>query len=343
MLKKIFEVFFLLILMFSIFSACAYKDSSYGEYEHIIVFADSTLYKNIRPELEQTFDQFVYTPITEKSFYLELQPLQRLDKYKKYRNIMFIGLLDGKDVVSQYITQSFDTEVQNAIKQGKIFDIFQEDLFAKEQMVIFLASTDLITLKQNLIAASDEIYKKLENYYFDRLERLMFTKGEKTVLEEYIAEKYGWRIRIQHDYHLVKESDAGNFVWLRRINPDRSLFVFRFPADSLIMSDSQWLVDLRDSLTTIYYEGDSIAQKDTYTVHTEFHDHAALKLVGVWQNHKLYIGGPFRTYAFFDQDQKYIYVIDILVTAPTRRKKPYLDQLEVMANSFQLLPGRLSL
>jgi hypothetical protein len=324
--------------MLSIFSACGYKDSSYGEYEHIIVFADSALYKNIRPELEQTFDQFVYTPITEKSFYLELKPLHHLDKYKKYRNLLFIGLLDGEDDVSQYITQSFDIEVQQAIKAGRIFHIFQEDLFAKEQMVIFLSSTDLITLKQNLIAASDEIYKKLESYYFERLERLMFAKGEKKVLE-----KYGWRIKIQHDYNLVKESDDGNFIWLRRINPDRSMFVFRFPADSLIMSDSQWLIDLRDSLTTIYYEGDSISQKDTYTVHTQFDDHTALKLVGIWQNHKLYIGGPFRTYAFFDKEQNYVYVIDILVTAPTRRKKPYLDQLEVIANSFQLLPARLSL
>jgi hypothetical protein len=343
LLKRAFDAFVVSLLLQIIFSACAYKDSSYGDFEHIIVFADSLIYTHVRPELEQIFDQYVYTPVAEKSFYLELKPLQNLNNFKKYRNLMFIGILDGKDNVSEYISKALGAEVQNEIRDGKIFQIFREDLFAKEQMNIFLTSVDLITLKQNLISTGDAIYKTLEEFYFDRLERLMFVKGEQKIIEDYIAEKLGWRIRVQHDYHVAKESQDGNFVWLRRLNPDRSLFVYRFSADSMVQQESNWLMDIRDSLTTIYFEGDSISKNDTYTVHTQFHGQPALKLVGVWQNHNLYIGGPFRTYAFYDSEQKYTYVIDILVTAPTRRKKPYLDQLEVMANSFQLLPARLSM
>jgi hypothetical protein len=322
---------------------CSYKDSSYGEFEHIIVFADSMLYENVRPELEQIFDQFVYTPVTEKSFYLDIKPLDLLDNFKQYRNLMFVGLLDGEDNISQYIDKSLSPEIQQAVREGRIFQIFQEDLFAKEQMGIIFSATDLITLKQNLAASAENIYQQMEKYYFERLERSMFFRGEKTVLEDYIANKLGWKIRIQHDYHLVKESDDGNFVWLRRLNPDRSLFIYRFAAKEMDVANSGWLIDLRDSLSTIYYESDSVSKKDTYTVHTEFCDQPALKLIGVWQNHKLFIGGPFRTYAFFDPKQKYIYMIDILVTAPSKRKKPYLDQLEVMANTFQLLPDRQAL
>ena len=137
MLKRTFDVLVVLLLLQILFSECAYKDSSYGDFEHIIVFADSSIFKNVRPELEQIFDQYVYTPVAEKSFYLELKPLQNLNNFKKYRNLMFIGVLDGADNVSEYISEALSAEVQNEIRDGKIFQIFQEDLFAKEQMNIF--------------------------------------------------------------------------------------------------------------------------------------------------------------------------------------------------------------
>ena len=171
----------------------------------------------------------------------------------------------------------------------------------------------------------------------------MFFKGEQTELEDYIATNYGWKIRIQHDYYLVKESEDGNFIWLRRLDPDRSLFVYRFKAKGLDREDSGWLIEKRDSLGTIYFESDSVSKEDSYMVNTEFCGFPAVKLIGIWQNHKLFIGGPFRTYAFFDPEQKYIYMVDILVTAPDKRKKPYLDQLEVMANTFRLLTSRTSM
>lgn len=343
MLKKIFNLLVFILLLTILFWTCSYKDNSYGDFEHIIVFADSTIYKNVRPELEQIFDQFVYTPVSEKSFYLELKPIDLLDSYKQYRNLIFIGLLDGEDPVSQYLNRSLGPEVQQALKEGRIFQIFQEDLFAKEQITLILAATELMTLKQNLLTFQESIYKRMEEYYFERLERLMFIKGEQSVLEDYIATKYGWKIRIQHDYHLAKESDDGNFVWLRRLEPDRSLFVYRFKAEGLDREQSDWLIDKRDSLGTIYFESDSVSREDTYMVHTEICGSPALKLIGIWQNHNLFIGGPFRTYAFFDPEQEFIYMIDILVTAPNKRKKPYLDQLEVMANTFRLLPNRTAL
>jgi hypothetical protein len=69
----------------------------------------------------------------------------------------------------------------------------------------------------------------------------------------------------------------------------------------------------------------------------QFRGKETKKLTGIWQNHQHYLGGPFRTYAFADSTQKYIYLIDISITAPGERKKPYLTQLEIMANTFQFV------
>jgi hypothetical protein len=334
--KRIFSRKLFIFIVFILIFACDYKPSSFGSFQKIVVFADSSLFKAVQTELEQTFDQYIYTPHTERSFYLDLQPLNAFETYKTRRNLLFIGLLDGGDEVSSFITESLSPQVKESVRNNQIFEIFKPDLFSTDQVVIFLTAKDIPTLSSNLNAQGEYIFKQLNKLYFERLEKAMFLKGEQLILEDYLAEEFGWKMRIQHDYELVKKEESGDFAWFRRLNPDRSLFLHRFQSDGFDQ-DGEWLYTLRDSITSVFYEGDSIDRKDTMLQIVDFAERSALKLTGVWQNSKHLIGGPFRTYAFYDEASKYIYVIDISVTAPGQLKKQFLDQLEVMANSITLL------
>jgi hypothetical protein len=312
---------------------CDYKPASFGDFEKIVVFADSSLYNQVQTELEQTFDQFIYTPHSERSFYLDLQPLEMLGTYQSRRNLLFIGLLNGQDRVSEYINNVLSAQVQQDVANGDVFEIFKKDLYASEQEAMFFPASDIHMLKKNLSDRTDIIFNRLNTSYFRRLKNAMFLKGEQFVLEDYLASEYGWKIRIQHDYVIVKEVEDKSFVWFRRLNPDRCLFIYRFPFKNLD-EEGFWLYDTRDSLATVYFEADSIDKEDSYIQYIDFLGREAKKLTGIWQNHQHYIGGPFRTYAFADENKKYIYIIDISTTAPGHRKKPYLDQLEVLASTF---------
>ncbi len=336
-MKKVFRLLVPLTVLLLFVPACNYEPDSLGDFEKIYVFADSTLYQQVRVDLEQVFDNFVYTPNAEKSFYLELHPLDDLSAYERRRNLIFLTILGKDDPVSQYIGSALPDEVKTAIRDGRIFEIFQEDFYARNQMVIIMPGTDVGSLRENIQNNRDRIYQKLEKYYFQRLEKIMFLRGEQKALEEYLAENLGWRIRIQYDYTIVEESENSNFIWFRRFNPDRSLFVYRFQADSLPMGE-EWLYQLRDSLTQVHFESDRIEREDTYVVKTSFNGRPALNMIGVWQNDKLIVGGPFKAFVFFDPREKYIYYLDIMVTAPGKRKKPFMDQLEVMARSFRFTP-----
>jgi len=336
LLKKASHSQFRLILLFLLVFGCEYKPASFGDFEKIVVFADSTLYNQMLTELEQTFDQFLYTPHSEKSFYLDLQPLALLDTYQTRRNLLFMGLLDGQDAVSKFMNTALSAQIKESVAKGQIFEIFQSDIFATEQEVIFLPAVDIQTLKNRISDRKDIIFDKLDKSYMRRLENAMFLKGEQIVIEDYLSEEYGWKIKVQHDYRIVKETDDRNFVWFRRLNPDRSLFVYRFPYKNLD-DEGAWLYNMRDSLTTVHFEADSIEKDDSYIQLVQFRGKEIKKLTGIWQNHTHYIGGPFRTYAFADSSKTYMYLIDMSVTAPGERKKPYLDQLDVMANSFQFV------
>jgi len=335
-LKNLFKNLIYVLFIFLFLFSCDYKRESIGDFEKIVVFADSAFYDIIRTDLERTFDQFVYTPQSERSFYLDLQPLEMLPTYMTRRNLLFACRLDASDSVSSYVQRMLSPEVKEAVSNGKVFHIFQENLFADEQMGIILAAPDEKAFLQKLATYSEDIYKKLESYYFERLERSMFIDAEQTALENYLAKNFGWKIRVQYDYNLVIETEDENFVWLRRLEPDRSIFIFRFPEQKL-NTEKDWLINLRDSLATVYYEKDSISVEDTYLLRTRIAGFDAIKLVGIWQNHHLILGGPFRTYAFHDPESNFVYIIDISVTAPQKRKKPFLDQLEILANSFQII------
>jgi len=334
LLKRVCKILLPAIILAGILASCKYEPDSLGDFEKIYVFADSVLYGQVRTDLEQVFDNYVYTPHAERSFYLEYHPIDDLAAYERRRNLLFLTILGKEDPVSAYIENALSADVEEAIRSGRIFEIFQEDFYARDQMVIILPGVNVESLRKNIQNQKDRIYKKLEDYYFARLEKIMFLKGEQKAIEEYLADNLGWYIRLQHDYSIVKESKESDFIWFRRFKPDRNLFVYRFKADSLPES-SDWLVQLRDSLSVVHFESDKIEREDTYMVKTTFRDLPAVNMIGVWQNHGLLIGGPFKTFAFFDPASGFIYILDFMVTAPGERKKPFMDQLEVMARSFR--------
>ena len=325
-----------ILLLFNIFFiSCDFKKQSVGEFDIIYVFADSSIYNQVSPDIEQTFDQFIYTPRAEKSFYLQWEPLEKLNVYKMHKNLLFVGLFNGEDAVSLYLMKMLSSDVQQAMLEGKIFHIFQEDLFARDQMSIILFAPNITQLIEYIQVYRDDIFTGIEQYHFRRLEKNMFLIEEQKGLEEYLYENFNWTIKVQYEYKLILQSENGDFVWLKKLRPDRNIFVFKYPAGRF-NSTENFLYNLRDSLTTKYFEGDSIVRDDTDIFKTEFCNNPAWKISGVWKNRKYLLGGPFRTYTFFDHDSDYQYFIDISVVAPAVRKKPYLDELEVIANSFRL-------
>jgi hypothetical protein len=318
-----------------IWSACNYQSDSYGDFEKIFVIGDTLLYSEVKTDLEQVFDNYIYTPHSEKSFYLEYKNLQVLNDYNKRRNLLFLVLLNGEDETSKYIDNLLSPEVKNAVREGTLFYIFREDLFTRNQMTIILIAKDKAVLKSNLTAYKDAIFNEMNEYHFKRLHKIIFQKAEQVALEEYFWNNLGWKIRIQHDYHIVKESESGDFVWLRRFKPDRNIFVHRFDGQASDLNE-EFLISVRDSLSKIHFAGDRVSKKDNYSKNEEFNGYPALTMMGVWQNDTHYIGGPFKSFTVYHEPSGKLYMIDMMVTAPGKRKKPFLDQLETMARTFKI-------
>lgn len=333
MMRKL--LFLMIVVMIA---GCKPKPNSLGKLDEIYVFADSTDWQDYRDAIHSHFMKEYLTPVPEPEYIMKWRPFEDFSKYHYQNNVFFLARLNADDPVSKEINGLLGEDVVQGVKSGDYFYIPKKDVWALNQYVVFLVAPDKEAMIQRLYDLGELVYDDFEKSYYQRLKKQMFERGEDDKLAEYISNNFPFTLRIQHDYKLVDESESEHYLWLRRIYPDRdrSLTVRWIPdADSITISPS-WLIKKRNELAAQIHSGDVVVEQETIAEQVRFQKWPAMRLEGTWKNPKRMIGGPFRTIAFKDSESSTIYIIDFYVQAIGERKKPYLDQLDVIAHTFQL-------
>ncbi len=322
-----------------ILGGCNVKPTTMGYQHRIFVVSDSLLWQQIGPQIEQVFERVIYTPHTEKTFYITPISLQKLNEFKSRMNVFFIGVEEPQSETATYIKKMLPGQFQKGLDDGSYFYLFAKDMFARDQINLVMFAKDTTAFKEQLQKLKDNIYNSFQKKYYARLSQSMFEQGEQEKLERYLGEHYGWKVRMQHDYFIADQNVDAKYVWLRRLHPDRWLSIWQTKADSsLLQKDS--LIAIRNRMARQHYQGDVIDPEDLSFRMVDFEGQRAAKLSGLWRNDSLLVGGPFRMYAIYDPLEAQIYFIDLAVMAPGKLKKPFLDQLEVIARSFELVEAK---
>lgn len=332
---KILFIIILVLILSVLNSSCDLKVTVMGSQQDIFIVADSLLWDEVGPEITEIFGTPVYTPIAEPSFKVQWISLRELNKFKDRMNVFLIGIAGDENPTSEYLKSILPAEIQSGVENDQNYHFFSDNLFAHGQINLFLYAKDKNTFKERLNQFKDDIFAEFNKRYYKRLSEIMFKRGEQKDLEQFILDKYDWRIKVQHDYFIATQDTNAKYIWLRRMDPDRWLSIWKIKGDTSDLTLDA-LIETREKILGKHYQGDRVDRETTYLMNVEFSGHSASKVVGIWQNDSLYVGGPFRTYAFYNSPSSEIYYVDIAVMAPNKRKKPYLDQLEVIANTFEI-------
>ncbi len=337
-MKHSIFTFLLFIMIGATLQNCSVKQESFGKLDEIFVFCDSLAWQDYRHGLGRFFGQTYLTPIPEEEYRLHWRPSAEIRKYHSRRNLMFLALLDQNDPVSEYVKSLLSEEIMAKIRTGEFFYIPQKDVWATGQYVVYLVAPNKEAMLQRLYDLGELVLDDFEKSYYTRLQREMYRRYENKDLEAYLLKHYPFTLRIQHDYKIVDESLKENYVWLRRLHParDRSMFIHWLPLNDSLVINREWLIRERNRIAGKIYEGDRIVEPETELKRFKFLRWPAMRLEGTWMNPKYVVGGPFRNITFIDHDNNLIFMIDFYVQAIGERKKIFLDQLEVMAHTFQL-------
>jgi len=336
LLKHLFKTAAAVIILSFIITGCDIKPGTMGQQNRIFVVVDSVLWQDLGEQTAQGFERIIYTPHTEKTFSITPVTLDRLSGLKHRMNVFFMGISDEEGEVNNYIKSMMPDNFKDGVETGEYFYLFQQDLFARSQINLILYSKNRDTFKEQFSNTIDKIYKTFNTKYYARLEESMFERDEQDKLSDFLQEYFGWNLRLQHDYFKATHNLDTRYVWMRRMNPDRSISIWEVKADQEKFN-LESIKAVRTKMAEQYYSKDVIEDEDLYLEDVDFNGQPAQKLTGLWRNDSLLVGGPFRTYAVHDPLKSVYYMIDISVLAPGKLKKPFLDQLEVIAHTFEVV------
>ncbi len=286
--------------------------------------------------IKEVFGKIKEYPNPEREFQIQFYPYEKFREWSVQKNLLMVGYLHGPDSVSAKLSRMLNSELKADIEKGKYFYFRKKDVWARDQFVMYLIGRDPVDVEIQLINLKKQILSDFRNFYYDRLFRQMYARAEQKEIEKEMFRKYDFVFRVQHDYKVVASNKKDNIFWIRRPLIDRNLFIHWLDNKDSTFLQKDSIIAERNRIAKKYFEGDYVTDRYLHAFKVTFAGHKALKIEGVWENKKYYIGGPFRTYAFYDKKLKKVFMVDLFAFIPNRRKKYFLDQLEVMANTFRL-------
>lgn len=311
------------------------KPMSWGHQQKIYVFADADIWKYAENKLRGTIERTFYTTVNEKIFELERVDFDKLEDYFRFNNIIFYCDTSSNEPVSDYVKEILGKKVKDEVSANgaALFPAF--NLWADDQMVLFITGEDAeSTLKLNILQA-DKIYEVFRDRLYKRIRYKLYKRRIKP--ESNYADKI-WTIELPASYMKYREDTANNFTsYIARSNkqPDKYMAIYYENMETNQLN-RKWLIDKRNQLTGIYYEGDHITEMDIMSANVEIAGYEGIKITGRWQNDNFAIGGAFTSFAFYVPEKKQAFILDNSVYYPEGEKLPALIELEIIADSFKI-------
>lgn len=324
-------------------NSCDTRKDAIGSEDKILVVADSTDWIFLQDSIQAVFEQTRLTPQTEKIFTLQKVEANNLNKIKRWKNILLIGTLQTSGQVGKLLENALDAEAKKRVEQDSAFVFVQNNPWALNQILMVLVARDIPTLSHRLASEKTLLFKIFDDHVNKLVKSQMYRMKEQKDLNQLLQKKYGWHVRVQHDYFIATEDDTNKVVWLRRFGLGESgsqrwlLVHWLDAADPSLIEEPQWIINLRNQLAAKYYEGDQVLPEFTSSEIVNFQGRRAMRVDGLWENNTVLVGGPFRAFAFYEESTGRIYLIDLTVLAPGEKKLPFLRQLDIMAHTFSTL------
>ena len=221
------RVYILLIVTFFFLLSCfGYKPRAKGVQNEILVFVSDEDKEGIIPILDSVFNRICYTPQPESVFEIRyISPEEFQDRKSNY-NIIVAAILEIRDNTGDKLIQDLLPASQfEMVTKGENQIFTKMNLYSRGQIFAIFAGISREELETSAIQKKDVIYDHFDQAFLERENKHIFQRMEQKKLSEELGEKNGWRMRIQHDYIIIREDSLNNFLWIGRAFPYRWISV----------------------------------------------------------------------------------------------------------------------
>jgi len=331
------EIFIILYLLLSVTACITYKQRAKGVENRIVVVTSPEDQPFISSAFKSVFDRVIHTPEPEPYFEMEYKDPSDFNNLKYHHNIIVISLFTPQDTTGDVLVRSIlpESQIELAIRgENQVFAT--RNYFARDQVFVILAVNNEKDLIQLMQERGQWLFNQFDSAFIERMRKHVFKTMEQRKLSKKFKERYGWYMRFQHDYVIIREKPEENFVWLGRSFPYRWLSVHWIENPPVKKLDSQIVIELVRNLPEVFYKKVRFTDYYQRMEETPLNRWTAWRVEGLWEHKSEVRGGPFMSYIFYDLSSDRLFHINFLLFHPGSKKILLLRQMETMVHTFSV-------
>ncbi|UCH84567.1 MAG: DUF4837 family protein [Candidatus Latescibacterota bacterium] len=325
-------------VLLSVFSAgCLELDiPPAGSYSKIMLIteegADDPFARELEPHLTKMLDFYIGE---ENQFLVEHARAVDMVEVPAVKNVLICGVANPVTDVGRNIVSQLGGGAVEQVKAGRANIFRRENLPGPGQLTVIVTAGSSSKLAELIDERGDEVAETIEESCRNRLRHYLL-KHENKNLTKRLRETYGFTLRVPILYELLSEKSQPPGIELLREGPARLLGVFWLDwKDTPTLADSTALYDARASYVWERYDGDVMDSTRVAFTHDRLAEYPVIKMEGYWSNTNALAGGFYKTFFVFEERERLLWVIDILVFAPGLPKHPHFRELQALAETFR--------
>jgi|TARA_Y100000310_G_scaffold137023_1_gene135934 hypothetical protein len=307
-----------------------------GADNELVVVASSGDRDQVQKVLTTIFNDTLHTPQPEPYYHTLWVDPENFNDVNNHVNVIVAAVGDHpRNLGAKLVKQILSASQYKSTMEGENQIIFTKDVYARNQnyLIINGPTTDKVLEK-----AKDQgpwLKKQYDDLFFKRQSKHLFEGSTlQKELQDELADKYGWTMKIPWGYTVIADSAEQQFFWMGRDIPYRWLAVQW--TDGLTFTDSVSVHDYVKTIPPAYFGHIQYADHLFKIEPAEFNEWGAWKITGLWESIKEAQGGPFISYLFYDETTDRSYFIHLMIFHPGKDKYMLLRQVDIVAHSFRV-------
>lgn len=295
-----------------------------GKLGEIYVIIDKPLWDSeIGDTIRNIFTQpYPMLPQTEPMFKLMSISYSNFSRaFQRHRNLIVVNVVPDQ------------TETKTEVRY---------DVWATPQITINVSGPNAHDIATTLYEKQKTLVAYVEQAELDR-QSSNAIRYEDGSLREIAERKFGVRIFIPQGYRSLPTPADADFLWYSNRNTyvDQGIFIYTFPFTSDSTFTVKYLVNKRNDFLKKYVPG---AVDNSWMITSpvvtpmleikNFKGQTYGEMRGLWEVENDFMGGPFISRSYVDNDRQRIVVVEGYVYAARYDKRDYIRRLEGIINTF---------
>jgi hypothetical protein len=252
-----------------------------------------------------------------------------------YKSLVFVGPVDHSTAVGREINALLGPAAAERVRTGAANLFRRDDMPGRGQVTFVLAAKDERALVYTLAERGDHLVSEVEESIRERMRGHLLKKHNKELTREMYL-KYGFTIRVPTSYRLLSDRLDPPGIELLDDGPSRLLGIFWLDWEAQpTLHDWMKLYRVRQNYVRERYAGDEMDSTRVRFSYDRLGEQPVVKMEGYWSNDVAISGGAYESYFVWDETNRLLWVLDLLVFAPGLDKPPLFRELLALAETFR--------